>query len=86
MLKDSININNCNWNSVALKKKSETFENYHFLAQLSQCWCPHGPRPKQKTIYLFFAEITIPDHKVPKTFYFSKILYALAELLFFYFA
>ena len=34
----------------------------------------------------FFSEITKPDQKLSKTFYFIKILYVLAELLmFFYF-
>ena len=48
------------------------------LAQLVQKSSPHGPYPKQKTF--FFAEITTPDHKLSKTFYFIKISYVLAEL------
>ena len=34
MLEDSINVNNCNWNSVVLKKYATTSKNYHFLAEL----------------------------------------------------
>ena len=37
-----------------------------------------GQAQSQKTI--FFAEITKPDHKLSKTFYFIKILYVLTEL------
>ena len=40
-------------------------------------WGPHGPRPKQKTI--FFSEIIKLDPKLSKPFYFNKIPYALAE-------
>ena len=37
MLEDSINIDNCNWNPVVLKKKcANTSKNYHCLAQLPQ--------------------------------------------------
>ena len=36
MLEDSININNCNWNPVVLKKNVvKPSKNYYFLAQLS---------------------------------------------------
>ena len=42
-----------------------------------QKWGPHGPRPKQKVIFL---EITEPDPKLSKPFYFNKIPYVLAEL------
>ena len=40
-------------------------------------WGPHEPCPKQT---IFSAEITKPDHKLSKTFYFTKVLYVLAEL------
>ena len=61
----------------------KTSKNYDFLAQLVQKWGPHGPRPKQKTIFL--SEIIKPDSKLPKTFYLNKIPYVLAELwMFFY--
>ena len=43
-----------------------------------QKWGPHGPRPKQKTI--FFSEITKADSNLSKPFYFNKILDVLAEL------
>ena len=33
-------------------------------------WGPHGPRPKQKTI--FFSEIIKPDPKLSKPFYLTK--------------
>ena len=43
----------------------------------------HGQHPKQKTIV--FAEITKPDHRLSKPFYFIKI-YVLVEFwMFFYF-
>ena len=42
-------------------------------------WGPHGPCPKQKTI---FSEITKTDSKLSKPFYFNKIPYVLAELCF----
>ena len=29
-----------------------------------QKWIPQGPRPKQKTIFFFFSELTKPDHTV----------------------
>ena len=45
-----------------------------------------SPWAMSKTKYIFFAEITTPDHKLSKTFYFIKISYVLAELwVFFYF-
>ena len=50
---------------------AKTSKNYYFLAQIVQKWGPHGPRPKQKTI--FFSEITKPDPKLSKTFYFNKM-------------
>ena len=78
MFGDSSKINKFNWNPVLLKKIAKTSSNYHFLAQLVQKWGPHGPRPKQKTI--FSSEITKTDHKFSKTFYFIKI-YVLVELL-----
>ena len=43
-----------------------------------QKWGPHGPHPKQKTI--FFSEMIKPDPKPSKTFYFNKIPYVLVEL------
>ena len=53
------------------------------LVQLVQKWGPHEPHSKQKNN--FFSEITKPNHKLPKIFYFIKI-YVLAELsMFFYF-
>ena len=42
-----------------------------------QKWGPHGPHPKQKTI---FSEIIKPDPKLSKAFYFNKIPFVLAEL------
>ena len=67
MLGDAITINNFNWNPVVLK----TPKKYHFLAQLVQKWGPHGPRPKEENN--IFAEIKKPDHKLSKTFYFTKV-------------
>ena len=49
----------------------------NFLAQLVQKRGLHGPHPQEKQ---FFPEITKPDHKLSKTFYFNKISYVLAEL------
>ena len=42
-----------------------------------QKWGLHGPRPKQKTIFL--NKITEQDPKLSKPFYFNKIPYVLAE-------
>ena len=71
MLRDSIIINNFNWNPVVLKKKLlKPLKINILLVQLVQKWYLHGPRPEQKTIFL--AEITKPDHKLSKTFYFIK--------------
>ena len=77
MLGNSINIKNFNWNTVVLKKFAKTSKNYYLLAQLVQKWGPHGPRPKQITIFL---EITKPDPKLSKPFCFNKMSYVLAEL------
>ena len=52
------------------KKFSKTSKNNYFSAQPEQKWGPHGPHPKQKT---FFSEITKPDPKLSKPFYFNKI-------------
>ena len=38
-----------------------------------------SPWAMSKTKNNFFAEITTPDHKLSKTFYFVKISYVLAE-------
>ena len=43
-----------------------------------QNWSPHGPHPKQETI--FFSEIIKADPKLSKLFYFNKIPNVLAEL------
>ena len=49
-----------------------------------QKWGPHGPYPKHKTMF-FLSEITEPDPKPSKPFYFNKISYVLVEpLMFFY--
>ena len=60
------------------KKIAKNHKNYHVLAQLVQKWGPHGSHPKEKNI--FFAEITKPDCKLSKLFYFTKTSYVLAEL------
>ena len=78
MLGNSIKIKKFDWNPVVLKNFAKTSKNYYFSAQLVQNWGPHGPRPKQKTI--FFSEIIKPDPKLSKPFYFNKIPYVLAEL------
>ena len=36
-----------------------------------QKWGPHGPRPKEENN--ISAEIKKPDHKLSKTFYFTKV-------------
>ena len=71
MLGESINIKNFNWNPVVLKKLL-------FFGLTCEKWGPHGPHPKQKTI--FFSEITKVDSKLSKPFYFNKIPYVSAEL------
>ena len=48
-----------------------------FWPNFVQNWGPHGPHPKQKTI--FFSEIIKPDPKLSKPFYFNKMSYVLAE-------
>ena len=53
MLRDSIFINNFNWNWVFWNFFAKTLKNYHFLAQLLQKWGPHLPCPKQKTTIFF---------------------------------
>ena len=68
MLGNSINIKNFIWNPVILKKIAKTSKNYYFWTQLMQNWGPHGPHPKQKTVF-FFSEIIKPDPKLSKTFY-----------------
>ena len=84
MLEDSININNCNWNPVVLKKnvlkplKITFFYHYPTFTIMGSPWV----MPKTKFI---FAEITKSDNKLSKTFYFIKISYVLTEVLFFYF-
>ena len=79
MLGDSNNINKYNWNLVVLKKIGKTFNNYHFFTHLHKKGVTMGHTQNTKT---FFAEITKPDHKLSKTFYFIKISHVLAELCF----
>ena len=55
-----------------------------FWPNLYKNGVPMGHTQNKKRF--FFAEITKPDHKLSKTFYFIKISYVLAELwIFFYF-
>ena len=75
MSENPINIKNFNWNPVVLKNLAKTSKNYHFLAPIVQKGDPYGPYLKQKTV---FSEITKPDHKLSKRFYFNKISYVLA--------
>ena len=87
MLKDSININNCNWNQVVSEKKCakcKTSKNYHFWGNFHNNGIPMGHAQNKSTI--FFSEITKPDQKLSETFYLTKISCVLVELLmFFYF-
>ena len=84
MLGNSINIKNFIIGIQYLWKKfAKTSKNYYFSTQLVQKWGPYRPHPKQKTI--IFSEITKPDSKLSKPFYFNKTSYVLAELwMFFY--
>ena len=82
MLKDSININNCNWNQVVSEKKCtkwKTSKNYHFWGNFHNNGVPMGQAQNKNTI--FFSEITKPDQKLSETFYLTKISCVLAELL-----
>ena len=82
MLLDSININNVNWNPEVLKKIAKTSKLPFFVLTCAKMGFPWAT-PKTKTIFL--AEVK-PDHKLSKTFYFSKISCVLADLwMFFYF-
>ena len=86
MLKDSININNCNWNQVVSEKKCakcKTSTNYHFWGNFHNNGVPMGHAQNKNN---FFSEITKPDQKLSETFYLTnltKISCVLAELLFF---
>ena len=84
MLGDSISINNFNWNPVILKKNLLTpLETIIFWPNSCKNGVPMGNTQNKTTIV--FAEITKPDHRLSKPFYFIKI-YVLVELwLFFYF-
>ena len=86
MLKDSININNCNWNQVVSEKKCakcKTSRNYHFWGNFHNNGVPMGHAQNKNN---FFSEITKPDQKLSETFYLTKISCVLVELLmFFYF-
>ena len=82
MLKDSININNCNWNQVVSDKKCakcKTSKNYHFWGNFHNNGVPMGHAQNKNTIC--FSEITKPDQKLSETFYLTKISCVLAELL-----
>ena len=81
MLKDSININNCNWNQVVSEKKCakcKTSRNYHFWGNFHNNGVPMGHAQNKNN---FFSEITKPDQKLSETFYLTKISCVLAELL-----
>ena len=81
MLKDSININNCNWNQVVSEKKCakcKTSRNYHFWGNFHNNGVPMGHAQNKNN---FFSEITKPDQKLSETFYLTKISCFLAELL-----
>ena len=72
MLEDSINIDNCNWNPVVLKKK-----NVLTLLKITFVWpnfpnnrVPMGHAPPKKQF--LSAEIPKSDHKLSKTFILSN--------------
>ena len=50
------------------KKVDKTSQNYHFWTQKRNCY---GPQPNKKTN--FFTDITKPDNKLSKVFYFINI-------------
>ena len=78
MLGNSNNIKNFNWNPVALEKKLlKSLKISIFWPNLCKNGVPMGHTQKKKQ---FFSEITEPDPKLSKPFYFNKTSYVLAEL------
>ena len=74
MLRDSIDINNFNW------MESSSSEKFLKPLKFTICWpnfcknrVPMGHTQNKKQY--FFSEITKPDHKLSKAFYFIKISY-----------
>ena len=56
MLKDSININNCNWNQVVSENKRakcKTSKNYHFWGNFHNNGIPMGHAQNKSTIFFF---------------------------------
>ena len=77
MLGDAININhfNCNPVAVVLKKKklAKPLNITIFRPNLCKKGVTMGHIQNKKYIYIFFTEITRPNHKLSKTFYLIKI-------------
>ena len=72
MLRDSINIDNFNYNPVDMKKTGKT-SNYHFFCPTCAKKGQYGSHPKQKTFFFFFfSEIMKVCHKLLKNVLFYQ--------------